>query len=68
MQTEQQQEVRAHIRWMIRRDMPEVLTNEGKSFEFPGSDDEFIRCLRHRNYIGVRSCGAITPIRRKAFV
>ena len=29
MQIEQRQEVRVHIRWMIRRDMPEVLAIEG---------------------------------------
>ena len=53
MQTEQQQEVRVHIRWMIRRDMPEVLAIEGESFEFPWSEDDFIRCLRQRNCIGM---------------
>jgi [ribosomal protein S18]-alanine N-acetyltransferase len=53
MQTEQQQEVRVHIRWMIRRDMPEVLAIEGESFEFPWSDDDFVRCLRQRNCIGM---------------
>ncbi len=41
-----------HIRWMIRRDMPEVLDIETQNFEFPWSDDEFIRCLRQRNCIG----------------
>ena len=53
MQTEQQQEVRVHIRWMIRRDMPEVLGIEGESFEFPWLEDDFIRCLRQRNCIGM---------------
>ena len=53
MQTEQQQEVRVHIRWMIRRDMPEVLAIEGESFEFPWLEDDFIRCLRQRNCIGM---------------
>ena len=42
-----------HIRWMIRRDMPEVLTIEGKSFEFPWSEEDFVRCLRQRNCIGM---------------
>lgn len=42
-----------HIRWMIRRDMPVVLAIEGDSFEFPWSEDEFIRCLRQRNCIGM---------------
>ena len=53
MQTEQQQEVRVHIRWMIRRDMPEVLAIEGESFEFPWLEDDYIRCLRQRNCIGM---------------
>lgn len=42
-----------HIRWMIRRDMPEVMEIEGESFEFPWDDDAFIRCLRQRNVIGM---------------
>ncbi len=43
----------SHIRWMIRRDMPEVLAIESSSFEFPWSEDNFIRCLRQRNCIGM---------------
>jgi len=42
-----------HIRWMIRRDMPEVLQIEEQSFEFPWSEENFIRCLRQRNCIGM---------------
>ncbi|MFN9877800.1 MAG: GNAT family N-acetyltransferase, partial [Planctomycetota bacterium] len=38
---------------MIRRDMPEVLNIEAQSFEFPWSEDDFIRCLRQRNCIGM---------------
>jgi [ribosomal protein S18]-alanine N-acetyltransferase len=53
MHIEQRREVRVHIRWMIRRDMPEVLQTEGESFEFPWSEDDFIRCLRQRNCIGM---------------
>lgn len=49
----QRQEVRFHIRWMIRRDMPEVLKIESECFEFPWSEDDFIRCLRQRNCIGM---------------
>ncbi len=48
-----QQELRVHIRWMIRRDMPDVLEIERKSFEFPWSEEDFIRCLRQRNCIGM---------------
>jgi ribosomal-protein-alanine N-acetyltransferase len=53
MSTQQQQEARLHIRWMIRRDMAEVLEIESESFEFPWSEEEFIRCLRQRNCIGM---------------
>lgn len=47
------QELRVHIRWMIRRDMPEVLDIESESFEFPWLEDDFVRCLRQRNCIGM---------------
>ncbi len=46
-------EINVHIRWMIRRDMPEVLSIEQSSFEFPWSEEDFIRCLRQRNCIGM---------------
>jgi ribosomal-protein-alanine N-acetyltransferase len=46
-------QVPVHIRWMIRRDMPEVLAIEGQSFEFPWSEEDFVRCLRQRNCIGM---------------
>lgn len=53
MLQEQKQEVCVHIRWMIRRDMPEVLDIEELCFEFPWSEEDFIRCLRQRNCIGM---------------
>lgn len=53
MSTESKQELRVHIRWMIRRDMPEVLDIERESFEFPWFEEDFIRCLRQRNCIGM---------------
>lgn len=40
-----------HIRWMIRRDMPEVQAIENASFDSPWSGYEFIRSLRNRNCI-----------------
>jgi ribosomal-protein-alanine N-acetyltransferase len=46
-------DVCVHIRWMIRRDMPEVLEVENHSFEFPWTEEDFIRCLRQRNCIGM---------------
>ena len=42
-----------HIRWMIRRDMPDVLAIEQECFEFPWYEEDFIRCLRQRNCIGM---------------
>ncbi|MEM6656438.1 MAG: ribosomal protein S18-alanine N-acetyltransferase [Planctomycetota bacterium] len=45
--------LRVHIRWMIRRDMQEVLGIEQESFEFPWLEEDFIRCLRQRNCIGM---------------
>lgn len=42
-----------HIRWMISRDMPEVLKIEAASFDFPWLEEDFIRCLRQRNCIGM---------------
>ncbi len=53
MSPEQQEQLRVHIRWMIRRDMAEVLQIENEGFEFAWSEDDFIRCLRQRNCIGM---------------
>lgn len=41
------------IRWMIRRDMPEVLDIEGQCFEFAWTEEDFLCCLRQRNCIGM---------------
>ncbi len=46
-------QVSVHIRWMIRRDMPEVSAIEQNSFEFPWTEKDFFRCLRGRNCIGM---------------
>lgn len=46
---------RVHIRWMIRRDLPEVLDIEQQSSEFPWCEETFLRCLRQRNCIGMVS-------------
>ncbi len=53
MQIQQDSDLRVHIRWMIRRDMPEVLGIEAESFEFAWLEEDFIRCLRQRNCIGM---------------
>lgn len=47
-----EREIRVHVRWMIRRDMPEVLAIEAASFEFPWKEEDFIRCLRQINCKG----------------
>jgi ribosomal-protein-alanine N-acetyltransferase len=41
------------IRWMIRRDMPEVFGIENASFEFPWLEEDFLQNLRQRNCIGM---------------
>lgn len=41
------------IRWLIRRDMPEVLNIEQQSFEFSWTEEDFLCCLRQRNCIGM---------------
>lgn len=45
--------LRVHIRWMIRRDMAEVLAAEQQSFEYAWTEEDFLRCLRQRNCIGM---------------
>jgi [ribosomal protein S18]-alanine N-acetyltransferase len=49
----EKEQVRVHIRWMIRRDMPEVLQTEQDSFEYSWTEEDFLRCLRQRNCIGM---------------
>lgn len=49
----EQEQARVHIRWMIRRDMPEVLQAEQLSFDHAWSEEDFLRCLRQRNCIGM---------------
>ena len=51
--SDQEREIRVHIRWTIRRDMPEIFEIEKGCFEFPWLEDDFIRCLRQRNCIGM---------------
>ena len=47
------QQLDVQIRWLIRRDMAEVLRIEQSSFEFPWTDEDFLCCLRQRNCIGM---------------
>ena len=53
MSTQEKQDVCVHIRWMIRRDMAGVLEIEKLGFEFSWSEEDFVRCLRQRNCIGM---------------
>ena len=48
-----QQEVAVQIRWLIRRDMPDVLAIEQASFEYAWTEEDFLCCLRQRNCIGM---------------
>ena len=50
---QQQKTLPVHIRWMIRRDMPEVLQTEQESFEYAWTEEDFLKCLRQRNCIGM---------------
>ena len=49
----EKEQIRVHIRWMIRRDMPEVLHTEQECFEYAWTEEDFLRCLRQRNCIGM---------------
>lgn len=49
----QQQDLKVQIRWLIRRDMAEVLEIERASFEFAWTEEDFLCCLRQRNCIGM---------------
>lgn len=42
-----------HVRWMIRRDLPEMLSLEKIAVEHPWSEDEITRRLRQNNCIGM---------------
>ena len=46
-------EIRVYIRWLVSRDMEEVLEIERESFEFPWTREDYTRCLRSRNCIGM---------------
>ncbi len=44
---------KVHIRWMIRRDMPEVLNIENECFNYPWSEQQFVKYLAQRNVVGM---------------
>nr|WP_245764689.1 ribosomal protein S18-alanine N-acetyltransferase [Planctomicrobium piriforme] len=47
------QRLDVQIRWLIRRDMAEVLRIEQASTPNPWNDEDFLCCLRQRNCIGM---------------
>lgn len=49
----QDKDLKVQIRWLIRRDMEEVLEIERTSFEFAWTEEDFLTCLRQRNCIGM---------------
>src|SRR5882757_3193931 len=49
----EKEQARVHIRWMIRRDMPEVLQTEQLSFDYAWNEEDFLRSFRQRNCIGM---------------
>lgn len=48
-----EQRTRVHIRWMIRRDLHDVMHIERAGFDHPWTEGEFLHCLRQRNCIGM---------------
>lgn len=53
MLTDNHQINKAHVRWMIRRDMVRVLEIENESFDYPWSEVAFHQVLRQRNCIAM---------------
>ena len=50
-----------YLSWMIARHLPAVLDIENASHASPWSSDDFLRCLRNRNCIGMvaEQCGDV---------
>lgn len=51
--TETKEQCRVTLPWMIRKDMDDVRAIERACFEFPWFSEDFLRCLRQRNCIGL---------------
>ncbi len=45
--------IRIHTRWMIRRDMPDVLVIEQASFKVAATEEDYLQLLRQRDTIGM---------------
>jgi ribosomal-protein-alanine N-acetyltransferase len=52
MSTVPRERISVQVRWMVRRDMSDVVRIEHLSYEFPWCEEDFLRCLRQRNCIG----------------
>lgn len=53
MESEVMVDAQVHIRWAIRRDMPEIMQIENDCFPIPWSDADFHRALCQREVIGL---------------
>lgn len=53
-------QIKVHIRWMIRRDMAEVIDIERGSFEFPWFEEDFRKVMKLKNVIGM--VAEISPV------
>ena len=42
-----------HVRWMVRRDVPDVLEAEKLSFDCPWTEEDVLRCLRQHDVFGM---------------
>ena len=49
----QREDLKVQIRWLIRRDMAEVLEIERSCFEQAWTEEDYLCCLRQRNCIGM---------------
>lgn len=50
---ESKQELQVQLRWLIRRDMPEVLAIENDVFSISWTEEDFLCAMRQRNCIGM---------------
>ena len=55
--------MKVNTRWMIEKDLPEVLSIEAESFLSPWSEEDLRRCLSQRNAIGI-SAGPLDDTKR----
>jgi len=51
------EKVAVHIRWMIRRDLPEVLAIENQVFEYPWNERDFRMVLNQNSFAFVAEVG-----------